>query len=395
MSAEEVECWLSSGRNALINRISLKPIEHGLRKGKPLSSQKGQAEAFFLVDDNGSWWILKKFHVNCKLDSRYLKKVSALLPKTDGFLCGTRRHVLSQGALWKAGGYHFNKDLDRWLDGTILMPRIVGLDWAGFADKIRADNIRLLPDQRFSICRNLTQLIELLESIQCCHRDLSCGNVFINPTTFEVCLIDFDSLYHPSLSMPAATTCGTMGYTAHHAWNRGQMDVTKTWCPYADRYALSLLNTEFLLVEHGSDVTGDGGLFDQDELKNQGGKRFTSLLQRLHKKHPRGAELLESTIRSNSFKDCPSPVEWHQFIDGQIGPAIQPPRLQDLVCIDFKKMASKLAQQRQAGPLWPAPSLAQLPEKTLNIPRKISFNYPHVSLPSDPWCNKSQTVKLY
>ena len=84
MSAEVVERWLASRHNAIIGQISLRPIENTLRKGKPLSSQHGQAETFFLIDDNGEWWIIKKFHGNCKLDPQYLTKVSELLPGASG-----------------------------------------------------------------------------------------------------------------------------------------------------------------------------------------------------------------------------------------------------------------------------------------------------------------------
>jgi len=130
MSADVAEKWLLSGLNAIIVRISLKPIEHNLMKGKPLSSQKGQAEAFFLIDDRGRWWILKKFHSGVDLDYKYLTRIGGLLPKDDGFVCGTKRYVLSRGTLWKTRGCHYAKDLDRWLHGTVLMPRVSGLDWA-------------------------------------------------------------------------------------------------------------------------------------------------------------------------------------------------------------------------------------------------------------------------
>ena len=388
MSTEAVDNWLSSGRRALIDKISLKPIEHSLRKGKPLSSKKGQAEVFFLAEVKGSWWILKKFHGNCRLDSQYLEAISTLLPKESGFLCGTNRRVLGRGALWHAQGHYYNNDLDCWLDGTILMPQITGLDWAGLADKIRDNNIILHPNHRFTICRNLTRLIEMLEDRQCCHRDLSCGNVFIDPITLEVFLIDFDSLYHPSLSIPDATTCGTMGYTAHQAWNQGQLDPSRTWCPYVDRYALSLLNAEILLVEYGTDTTNDGGIFDQDELKSQRGKGLNSILKRMRKRYPTAAQLLKSTIRSTSFAKCPSPEQWHQYIDTQIGPVVKPPKLCDIAEIDFTKRVSQLAQQRQTIPLWPVPSLAQLPKVELHIPRNNLQKMTSISLPPNPWSKK-------
>src|SRR3990172_3951635 len=121
MSAEVVEIWLKSGCCAMLCQIALRPVEHTLLKGKPLSSQKGQAEAFFLIDDNGNWWILKKFHETSHLDRRYLDQVACVLPREDAFACGTQRRVLSQGALQKVHGCHHSKDLDHWLDGTILM----------------------------------------------------------------------------------------------------------------------------------------------------------------------------------------------------------------------------------------------------------------------------------
>ena len=150
MSAEIVEHWLASGRNSLIARISLKPIENKRMKGKPLSSQKGQAEAFFLIDDKGNWWVLKKFRSNASLDHRYLSKIGDLLPQHDGFVCGTRRYVLSRGALWKTRGFHYTRDLDRWLDGTVLMPRVTGLDWSALADDIRDGSINLDELQRLA-----------------------------------------------------------------------------------------------------------------------------------------------------------------------------------------------------------------------------------------------------
>lgn len=162
MSAKVVEHWLITGLNVVIDHISLKPIEHALLAGKPLSSQKGQAEAFFLVDDYGNWWILKKFHNTSNLNRSYLSRIASLLPKENGFLCGTERQVLSQGVLRKIVGCHYDRDLDQWLDGTILMPRITGLDWAALADEIRDGSRKLDQLQRFTLCKNLTRLIQLV-----------------------------------------------------------------------------------------------------------------------------------------------------------------------------------------------------------------------------------------
>ena len=373
MSANVVESWLASRNNALIKQISLRPIENKLRKGKPLSSQHGQAEVFFLVDDSSHWWILKKFRGNCKLTRQYLTKVGKLLPGDKGFTCGSKREVLCKGSLLKKRGYHFSKDLDGWLDGTILMPRINGLDWAGLADEIRDGNIQLDKDQRLAICRNLTKLVELMETIKCCHRDFSCGNVFIDPQTLDVYLIDFDSFYHPSLSMPKATTCGTTGYTAHLAWNNGRLNPRRTWCENADRYALTILNVEFLLVKPGAKATGEGGIFDQDELKNQSGSGIDSIVAQLGSDYPRAAQLLEATINGSTFADCPSPQDWSGLFNKGSDLVVTPPNLNELGRIPPDHFAKILSKCRPAAPLWPAPDLDQMPLTIPSLPpaRKV------------------------
>jgi len=389
MSADVVEKWLLSGLNAIIARISLKPIEHNLMKGKPLSSQKGQAEAFFLMDDKGNWWILKKFHSNANLDYRYLTKIGGLLPKDDGFMCGMKRYVLSRGTLWRTRGYHHAKDLDTWLDGTVLMPRVTGLDWATLADEIRDGNINPDELQRLAICRNLTKLIELLEYVRCCHRDLSCGNVFVDTNTWQVYLIDFDSLYHPSLTMPRATTCGTAGYTSHLAWNNGNLDPHGTWCEHVDRYALALLNAEVLLVRPGAQATGEGGMFDQDELRAKSGTGINSLVSQLRAKYPQAATLLQTAVQSSSFADCPSPHDWNRFYSTIPGLTVQPPKLADLKNTQAGYFARILKRCRPAAPLWPAPSLKQMPSQILQIIKAPEIMPPKVHIPPDPWPNRN------
>jgi serine/threonine protein kinase len=210
MSAEVIEKWLKTGHSAIINQRFIKPIEHNLLKGKPLSSQKGQAEAFFLIDDKSGWWLLKKFYSTCKLDRAYLGKVGSLLPKNPGFVCATERQILTKSSLVRGKGYYYSKQLEQWLDETILMPKVNGIDWSTLADEIRDGSINLKQQQRIAICKNLVRLIELLENSHCCHRDLSCGNIFINTDTWDVYLIDFDSFYHRSL--PIQLRCCQGGY---------------------------------------------------------------------------------------------------------------------------------------------------------------------------------------
>jgi serine/threonine protein kinase len=157
----------------------------------------------------------------------------------------------------------------------------VGVDWAALADALREGKAELDPPQRIALCRGLAQLVQALEAAQCAHRDLSSSNVFIEPATLALALIDFDSLFHPSLTMPANTTCGTLGYTAPWAWRQDQLSGAATWSPAADRYALAILCAEFLLMDVGAALTAEGGMFDQDELRARQGPGVSAALARL------------------------------------------------------------------------------------------------------------------
>jgi serine/threonine protein kinase len=388
LSCEPVEQWLISGRSALIGPHRLKPIEHTYAKGKPLSSQKGQAEAFFLIDERGTWWILKKFRPTCLLDPAYLTRVASLLPREPGFVCGTERQILTIGALQQGGGYHHSRDLDRWLEGTVLMPRVKGIDWACLADDLRGGELVLEPAQRLTLCRNLTRWIELLEAHRCCHRDLSCGNIFIDVRTGTIYLIDFDSLFHPSLIMPNATTCGTAGYTAPYVWTNGHLDPARSWCEGADRYALTLLNAEMLLVHRGTAATGEGGIFDQEELRSRSGQGIDSIVAELRTPYPQAAAILLQAIGSRTPADCPSPQAWNSLLQNAPGGMVGLPRLADLPD-PADRMAELLARTQPAAPLWPAPSLKDVPIVIPRLPTGPSVATPTLELPPNPWANSS------
>lgn len=386
MSGDLVEYWLKTGRNAHISKLLLKPVEHQNMKGKPLSSQKGQATVYFLIADNGQWWLLKKFHNSRSLNKKYLNQVKSLLPENEGLICGTQREVLSSGVLNKTAGFHYSSELDNWLDGTILMPRIAGYDWSCLADDLRSRTVQLDRNERLTLCLRLTELVKLMEEYQCCHRDLSSGNVFIDCGTFLVSLIDFDSLYHPILKMPKVTTCGTTGYTCHLAWADGLPDARKTWCLHADRFALAVLIAEFLLIEPNMRSTGEGGIFDQDELRNQGGRNLDLILQNLNAKLPLAAQLLEAAVRCSSFSDCPSPQDWLDFYRTVPGFIITPPSLSDMPEISGEMFERILnASRKPALPVYPAPELSELQDYNIRLPRATQTNIPEVNLPPDPW----------
>jgi len=388
MAAEVMEQWVKNGRYAVVCQRRIKPIENTRLKGKPLSSQKGQAEAFFLKDERGHWLVLKKFHSGRSPDRAYLSKVGSLLPRDPGFTCGTDRHILSKADLVKTKGYHYNAELARWLDGTVMMPKASGYDWTTVADELRDGTTHLDTTQRFILCRNLTRLIELLEAAHCCHRDLSCGNVFIETVTGAVSLIDFGSFYHPSLPMPKVTTCGTEGYTAPYAWDNGTLNARRTWCESVDRYPLSLLIAEYLLVTRGTRITSEGGIFEQDELRKRSGRGINSILSELKQQYPKAAQLLQRTILSHNPKDCPSPREWNHFFDGA-GVVSTLVILVDMPEPSAARISDILSRCRPAAPIWPAPPLSEIPLKIPQIPKGPGIAPRAVSLPPDPWEQKT------
>jgi serine/threonine protein kinase len=281
-------------------------------------------------------------------------------------------------------GYYHTQDMERWLGGTVLMPRVEGVDWACLADDLRDGGLVLAPAQRLQLCLALTRLIELLETHQCCHRDISCGNIFIALKTGAIYLIDFDSLFHPSLPMPNATTCGTAGYTAAYAWTQGHLDPRRTWCEKADRYALALLNVEMLLINDGTAATGEGGIFDQEELKNRSGRRIDATVAALQTCYPQAATFLLQAIRSSTPADCPSPQAWSSFCQSAPGVATGMPKLAEMP--DYAaRIADLLARSRPPAPLWAAPSLEDVPVAIPLLPVRPKTVAPGLTLPPDAW----------
>ena len=135
------------------------------------------------------------------------------------------------------------------IENTILMPLVRGSDWANVADKVRAGKINLTSEQRLLLCRNLSEKVSILERSNVSHRDLSSTNVFVDTNTWNVHLIDWDSIFHSSLTFPPNTTFGTNGYVAPFVRVNGSEDPHIRWRCGADRFSLAVLNVEFLCVE--------------------------------------------------------------------------------------------------------------------------------------------------
>ena len=259
------------------------------------------------------------------------------------------------------------------------MPRIQGVDWAAVADEVRDGRLRLDCDQRIVLCRKAAELATLLEAAGCAHRDISSGNTFINTTTWDVAFIDFDSVFHASLKMPKATTCGSEGYTPPFVWKNGRPRPEVTWCAQADRFALALICSEFLTIDKGSPVGAEGGMFDQEHLHHRAGVTVRHVAARLRDSYPDALTLFETALRSQRCADCPSPESWLAFCDARIGPTVTPPALDDLEAVLLEDFMQILQRRRPAAPVWPAPSLDQLPIEPLGVPQPV------VRLPEDPW----------
>ena len=90
------QLWFKSGRFAAIEGVSLIPRENPLLNGIPLVISRGQAEAFFLKDNQGHEWILKKFLPGRNPDSHYINSIQSLIPQESGFESGYRRLVLNK-----------------------------------------------------------------------------------------------------------------------------------------------------------------------------------------------------------------------------------------------------------------------------------------------------------
>lgn len=376
MPSDQMDSWLTSGRPARILDLPVRPLANPTLEGTALSVSKGQAESFVLASEAGTRWILKKFHNGRDLDRSYLEAIATVLPRQGYFASGTARQVLRCESLNRDNGSYYTSELADFLDEAILMPKVYGADWAALADEVREGGINLTRTQRVTLCRELAAAVSALEQNLCSHRDLSSGNVFIDAKSWTVCLIDFDSLYHPSLLMPPTTTGGTIGYTPPFVWRGDQMAPEVTWIPCADRYALALLSIEILVMGPDAPLAGDGGVFDQEQLRQRRGDSLDFAADRLRSDFSSAVPLFQAAIASNRFDECPSPDDWKGFCAAELGPTVKPPSLSEMETVLPDLFADALAgrldgvssQQRRNG------------NGRLQI-----HPGPVVSLPPDPW----------
>ncbi len=315
MPSNAMNKWLASRKNAQIGHLLLKPKPHPAIRDSALSVMKGQAEVFFLKSADNHGWVLKKFNTGKLPDKNYLNAVKGLLPQGDTFACGNKREILDRKSLVKSAGCYYTKELADFLEDTILMPQLQGCDWYGLVDRIQVGSLNLTDNQRLNICANLANAVKQLEDRGISHRDLSGGNIFVEPSTGKVALIDFDSLYHQSLRLSHATTIGSEGYIPSFV----KADNKLSYCRFADRFALAMLCAEFLVRDKSSKVYHDGTIFDQKHLYQRKGQSIEYVRGRLKQKYPTAFEMFNMAISSNSFEGCPEPKRWLDLADGGKG----------------------------------------------------------------------------
>jgi len=307
-----VDRWLTSGETIRLCGLDLRPLPHPLMPGRARSVTKGQATVWFLGQHpHGTRWLLKKFHNAQRPTDAYLNAVHQCLPGSISFFtCMQRRLVEARHLDAYASGFR-ESTLAAWLAGTVLMPKVPGEPWAILADKLRVGTLRYTVVQRLTLAGRLARIIQTLEASSCAHRDLSLGNVFVDDE-LRPYLIDWDSLYHPSLPFQSNTTVGTLGYIVPFLRQAdGTWSAQLSWNATADRFSVAILIAEILLTDPAvPESQEDGTLFAQQQFHDPSHPFIQEQLQRLARVSPRCAGLLQQTLASSSFATCADPEAW-------------------------------------------------------------------------------------
>lgn len=294
--------WLESGRSAVIAGLALRPQAFGAHM--ILSTSRGQAYVYYLRDDRQNEWMLKKFRPGRAPDAAHILAVQALVPRESGFESAFQRRCIRRDLVSPSG--FATPEFLAWVEGTLLMPRVIASDWSGVLDQVREGIADLSLAERVTIASNLCAKVEVLERTQLAHRDLSVTNVMID-TARGVHLIDWDSLYAPSLRMPANTICGSIGYTAPFVRDD---DPSSTWTVGGDRFAMAVLILETFAARAGCAMNGDGSLLEQSELTARGGPTIDDALAAAARHTDALGPLFTQAMHARAALECPSPADW-------------------------------------------------------------------------------------
>ena len=357
MPAQELNDWLRRKSAATVGFLSLRPRAHPRLPNVVLSVSRGQAEAYFFEAADGSEWIVKKFHRGMVLDPSYLSSIGSLLPVGPAFEAGRTRQLLGASDVTCKGFPRVRE----WFDGTVLMVRVPSRDWASVADSIR-DGQHVSREMRLSWVGSLSAAIAALEHARCAHRDLSSGNVYVDEQAGGVALIDWDSMYHPSLPMPPNTTGGTTGYVAPWVWVEEDVSGSATWNEFGDRFALAVCCVEFLGMDKGAPLTGDGGMLEQTDLRARAGPSIDRVMASLRNISLGAAALFAQTLTAASYEECPGPSDWIAVAGGAgRAPIRSAPLLSDIEWSDADFL-DHLTRVMPVAPIHAAPALTDLPD---------------------------------
>jgi len=304
--------WLNSAQTVRLCGLDLKPIPHSVFNDRVLCIVKGQAAVYFLRDQrHRNSWLLKVFNPGRRPADDYLNAVSQHLPGPAAFFTCTQRRILTEDHVDLRNSGYRNPAFVRLIEGAVMMPKVPGTTWASVADDLRDGTQQLPPAHRLQMSLNLARSISALEAGRCSHRDLSATNVFFAQDDHAY-LIDWDSMYHLKLPFQPNTTVGTMGYTASFLKvTEGNTNAKKTWCEYADRFALAVLIAEILLIGPETALPNeDGSLFSQAHIDTPGHEFVQNQIRRLRQFSKSCAALAKQAFNSTSFAQCPSPGDW-------------------------------------------------------------------------------------
>lgn len=304
---DEIQTWLRSGEYALLDGIALAPRSAGPLPTAPLVNESEEGFAYFLIDRTGRGWVLKKFVAGQEPHPAYVDGIQTLVPKRQGFESGFDRKILRSSSVSRTA--FWNREFQAWIDGTVLMPQVLSPAWSEFADSIRDGSKALSTVERLLLCRNLSEMVGCLESAGVAHRDLSTNNVLIDPANMELHFIDWDNLYHAALTMQSQATFGTNGYIAPFV-RSGMENLHLTWREKSDRFALAVLNSEFLVIKAGSLRVEDGGLLEQNDINKRFGGTLFEVREALCHTFPVAVRLFDVAFDAGGFAECPSPADW-------------------------------------------------------------------------------------
>lgn len=308
--------WLQSGLPAFIRSVRLVPTPHPKYDNIAYHYEGAQGRAYQIIQEsNKRKWVIKKFKKGMQPDSPCLAAVRSLVPRGIAFRSASKRVILSSGDLKWGDGLYSSKDFGKWIENSILMPKMPGKSWQEVAREIRTGRQKLPMVHRIGFAKYLAEAVKSMENNACAHRDLSNSNMLVDLREYVIYLVDWDSLFHGSIYFHENTPAGTEGYMAPWVKENGKWNAKKSWNRKADRFSLAILIAELLLVNKGTARYHDGCHFAQEMFFNARQSYITKTIEALHNISESLGHLFQQTIIAKSYDDCPDPLNWFEALE--------------------------------------------------------------------------------